>query len=90
MLVSKASMNPPLLEFYNEKGEVAYDINMQYTKILMECDKFGWAIYMPTDEIKIFDGNIDLGGYYVETIGNFALNGNVWYADAVVEKSFKL
>ncbi len=87
MLESKASMNPPLLEFYNEKGEVAYDINKQYTKILMECDKFGWAIYMPTDEIKIFDGNIDTGRYYVETTDNFALSGNGWYADAVVEKA---
>ena len=73
ILTSKASMNSPLLEFYKEKGQTAYDKNKQYTDILMNCDKFGWAIYMPTDEIKPFDGTIDTGRYCIETIDYFAL-----------------
>ena len=53
----------------------------------MKCDKFGWAIYMPTDEVKPFDGAIDAGRYYVETTDYFALNGSGWYCDSVVEKA---
>jgi len=87
ILISKLSMNSPLLEFYKSKGEIAFDINKQYTNILMNCDKFGWAVYMPTDEVKIFDGRIDTGRYYIETDENFMLGGNGWYADIVVEKA---
>ena len=30
-------MNSPLLEFYKNKGETAYDKNKQYTDILINC-----------------------------------------------------
>ena len=72
ILTSKASMNSPLFELYAEKGQTAYDKNKQYTDILMNCDKFGWAIYMPTDEVKPFDGTIDIGRYCIETTDCFA------------------
>ena len=48
-LTSKASMSSPLLESYKDNGEVAYDINKQDTNMLMNCDNYGWPIYMPTD-----------------------------------------
>ena len=57
-------MNSPLLEFYKDKGKVAYDMNKQYTNILMNCDNYGWPVYMPTDEARLCDGIIDTGRYY--------------------------
>ena len=80
-------MNSPLLEFETEKGQTAYAKNKQYTHILMNCDKFGWAVYMPTDEVKPFDGTIDTGRYFIETTDYFALHGNGWYCDSVVERA---
>ena len=53
ILTSKASMNSPLLEVYKDNGEIAFDINKQYTNILTKCDSYGWAMYMPTDEVEI-------------------------------------
>ena len=50
---SKASMNSPLIGSYTNKADIAFDVNEQYTNILMNCDEFGWAIYMPTDEVEI-------------------------------------
>ena len=41
ILTSKASMNSPLLDLYKDKGVVAYDVNKQYTNILMNCDNYG-------------------------------------------------
>ena len=89
ILTSKTSMNSPLLEFYKEKGEIAFDVNKQYTNILINCDDYGWAIYMPTDEVEPYDGKIDTGRYWVDTNETFALEGNGWYCDSVVEKALK-
>ena len=89
ILTSKASMNSPLLECYKDKGEIAFDINKQYTNILTKCDSYGWAMYMPTDEVEIYDGRIDTGRYYVDTTNAFALEGNGWYCDSVVDKAFE-
>ena len=86
-LTSKASMNSPLIEFYTDKADIAFDVNKQYTNILANCDKYGWAVYMPTDEVEQYDGNIETGRYYIETTDTFALEGNGWYCDSVVEKS---
>ena len=89
ILISKASINSPLLEFYTDKADIAFDVNKQYTNILMNCDDYGWPIYMPTDEVEPNDGNIETGRYYIETTDTFALEGNGWYCDSVVEKSLK-
>ena len=58
----------------------------------MNCDEFGWAIYMPTDEVEKYDGRIEAGRYYIETTEAFALEGNGWYCDSVIKKAlqFKL
>ena len=61
--------------------------NKQYTHRIMNCDKFGWAVYMPTDGVKPFGGTIDTGRYCIETTDYFALNGNGWYCDSVVERA---
>ena len=73
--------------FDRDKEEVAYDINKQYTDILMNCDDYGWPVCMPTDEVRLYDGVIDTGGYYVESTGGFALQGNGWYCDSVIDKA---
>ena len=52
ILISKACINSPLIEFNTDKADVAFDVNKQYTNILMNCDEFGWAIYMPTDDVE--------------------------------------
>ena len=80
-------MNSPLLEFYKDKGAVAYDINKQYTNILMNCDNYGWPIYMPTDEVRLYDGVIGTGICFIESTDGFALQGNGWYCDSVVDKT---
>jgi len=36
----------------------------------VNCDQYGWPIYMPTDEVEQYDGKIDTGRYYVETTEN--------------------
>jgi len=79
-------MNSPFLEFYGNNGDIAFDINKQYTNILCNCDSFGWSIYATTDEVKPFDGVIETGMYYVETINYFPLKGNGWYFDDTIEK----
>ena len=33
ILTSKASINSPLLEFYTDKADMAFDVNKQYTNI---------------------------------------------------------
>ena len=85
-------MNSPLIDFYTNKADIAFDVNKQYTKIVMNCDEFGWAIYMPTDEIEKYDGRIETGRYYIETAEAFALEGNGWYCASVIKKAlqFKL
>ena len=45
-------------------------INNIQIYILANCDKYGWAIYMPADEVEQYDGKIDTGRYYVETTEN--------------------
>ena len=80
-------MNSLLLEFYKEKGQTAYDQDKPYTHILMNCDKFGWAVQVPTDEVKPFDGTTDTGRYLIETTDYFALHGNGWYCDSIVESA---
>ena len=87
ILTSKACMNSPFLEFYREQGETAYDKNKQYTHILMNCDEYGWCKFMPTDEVKPFDGSIDTGLYFVSTTNYRPLRGNGWYFDDCVEKA---
>eukprot|EP00973_Karenia_brevis_P039515 5453875-Karenia_brevis.AAC.1 len=82
-------MNSPLLEFYKTNGEAAYDKNKQYTHILMTGDVFGWSIFMPTDEVDKFDGNIETGMYFIKTQNYFPLKGNGWYFDDTVEKALK-
>ena len=44
---------------------------------------------MPTDEVEIYEGRIGTGRYYVETTNTFALEGNGWYCDSVVDKAFE-
>ena len=61
------------MQFYTNKADIAFDVNKQYTNILMNCDEFGWAIYMPTDEVEKYDGRIETGRYYIETTEAFAL-----------------
>ena len=58
----------------------------------MNCDEFGWAIYMPTDEVEKYDGRIETCRHYIETAEAFALEGNGWYCDAIIKKAlhFKL
>ena len=58
----------------------------------MNCDEFGWAIYMPTDEVEKYDGRVETGRYYIEATEAFALEGNGWYCDSVFKKAlqFKL
>ena len=80
-------MNSLLLGFYKNEGEVAYDINNQYTNILMDCGNYGWPIDMPTDEVKLYDGVIGTGRYYIESIGGFALQGNGWCCDSGIDRA---
>ena len=87
ILTSKASMTSPFLGFYKDMGEVANDINKQYTNILMDCDNYCWPIYMPTDEVRLYDGVIGTGIYYIESTGGFALQGNGWYCGSVLDKA---
>ena len=68
---------------------MAYDKNKQYTRILLTCDKYGWPVYMPTDEVEVFDTVIETGRYWVDTPDGFALHGNGWYCDSVVEKALQ-
>ena len=82
-------MNSPFLEFYREQGETAYDKNKQYTHILMNCDEYGWCKFMPTDEVKPFDGCIDTGLYFVSTTNYRPLRGNGWYFDDTVKKALQ-
>ena len=69
ILTDKDNINSPFYEFYCKvgynKGTVAYDINKQYTNILMNCDMHGWSIFSTTDEVKPVAGNITTGIYYV-------------------------
>ena len=89
LLTSKLFMNSAFLEFYKNNCDIAFDINKQYTNILLKCDKFGWSKFTPMDEVKPFDGNIDTGIYYVETNNYFPLKGNGWYFDDTIEKSLQ-
>ena len=57
-------MNSPLLKLYKDEGEVSYDISKTYTNTLMNCDNYGWPLYMPTDEVRLYDGVIDTGRYH--------------------------
>ena len=52
VLTSKACMNSPSIELYTDEANFAFDVNKQYTNVLMNCDEFGWAIYMPTDDVE--------------------------------------
>ena len=55
--------------------------------MLMNCDDYGWPIYMPTDEVRLYDGVIDTGRYCIESTDGFALQGNGWYCDSVIDKA---
>ena len=63
--------------------------NKQYTNILMNSATYGWSIFKPIDEVKTFDGRIEIGMYFVITSNYFSLKGNGWYFDDTVEKSIK-
>ena len=87
ILTSRASIHPPLSELYKDQGEVAYAINKQYASILMNCDNHGWRIYLPTGEVRLYDGVIDIGRNYTESTDGFALQGNGWYCDSLIDKA---
>ena len=53
----------------------------------MTCGNYGWPIYMPTDEVRLYDGVIDTGRYHIESTDGFALQGNGWYCDSVIDKA---
>ena len=55
----------------------------------MNCDEYGWCKFMPTDEVKPFDGSIDTGLYFVSTTHYRPLRGNGWYVDDTVDKALK-
>ena len=55
----------------------------------MNSDTYGWSIFKPTDEVKIFDGTIETGMYFDITLNSFPLKGNGWHFDDIVEKSIK-
>ena len=80
-------MNSPLLYVYKDNGKLTYDTNEQYTNISTTCDNYGWPIYMPTDEVRLYDGVIDTGRYHIESTDGFALQGNGWYCDSVIDKA---
>ena len=67
ILTSTLCMTWPFLEFYKNKGTTAFDKNKQYTHILMNSDTYGWSIFKPTDEVKTFDGTIEIGMHFVIT-----------------------
>ena len=46
-------------------------------------------MFMPSDEVEIYGGRIDTGRYYVEATNTFALEGNGWYCDSVVDKALE-
>ena len=46
------------------------------THILMNSDTYGWSIFKPTDEVKLFDGEIETGMYFIITSNYFPLKGN--------------
>ena len=75
---------------FTHKADIAFDVNKQYANILMNCDEFGWAIYMPIDELEKYDGRIETCRYYIETTEAFALEGNGWYCDSVIKKALQL
>ena len=31
----------------------------------MNSDNYGWPIHMPTDEVRLYDGVIDTGCYFI-------------------------
>ena len=82
-------MNPPLIEFCTDEANFAFDVNKQYTNILINCDELGWAIYMPTDEVGKYDNKIETGRYYAETTEAYALECNGWYCDSVTKKALQ-
>ena len=42
---------------------------------------------MPTDEARLYGGGIGTGRYYIESTDGFALQGNGWYGDSVIDKA---
>ena len=93
----KNNVNAPFLEFYSDKSNIAYDINKQYTNILKNCDKYGWCVYTPTDEIEPFNQHdeIETGRYYIDIPDviyfdngyvNVPLVYRGWFFDGVIEK----
>ena len=85
------NINRPFLEFYKHNGQVAYDKNKQYTISLRSCDDFGWSIFNPTGEVKMFNpiSDIETGLYSIETYNSITLKGNGWYFGGVVDKALK-
>jgi len=55
----------------------------------MNCDEFGWASYMPTDEVEEYDDRIQTDRYYAEAAETFALEGNGWYCDSVTKQTLQ-
>jgi hypothetical protein len=90
IMCSNTCMNSPFTEFYKNQGQVAYDVNKQYTSILSKGDKYGWALYSPMDKVEPFDGKIQTGFYFITTENYKPLKGNGWYCDYVVDKAINL
>lgn len=93
----KNNVNAPFLEFYSGETNIAYDINKQYTNILKNCDKYGWCVYTPTDEIEAFNQHdeIETGRYYIDIpeviyfdngYVNVPLVYRGWFFDEIVNK----
>ena len=71
----------------------AYDFNKLYAYILLCCnndDIYGWSQFLPTDEVKPFDGVISKGIYFVKCYNAKPFRGNGWYCDSFVADALHL
>ncbi len=87
ILTSNMCMNSPVNEFFDRYAETAFDVNKQYTSILYNCDEYGWAVFAPTDEVELFDGDIETGLYFINTERGYPMRGNGWYWDGFVSRA---
>ena len=63
-ILNMSERAPPTIS-YRKDGTTSYDMNKFYANILKSCDVFGWAKFEAHDEVKVFDGNIETGLYFV-------------------------
>ena len=42
---------------------------------------------MPTDGARLYDGVIGTGRCYIKSTDDFALQGNGWYCDSIIDKA---